>query len=551
MCIFQHQGRTSSKTLSLYRPYSVAWKCGHCHECVKEQRNEWLLRSYFESKDTLDRGGYVLFDTLTHDNEHLHHISEYFPELDFDGMNIKDFSCFDYTDVRKFTNNLWTAIHRLPHMEDYDVKENVKFFLVPEYGHEEPYQDWRGRWRVGTMRPHYHILFYVKDKRLHPGTLIRLIYHIWRRGDTDNHRNGMMYAKQKNIIGRGYTKSTTKNILAVSNYVSKYITKQADYMDKLEARINAVVELLTRQEWQRVFSQPMDSTAHGVVERRLYWQKRKDVERYCSPFHRQSRGFGACALSDEKVYNDIVENMRVVIPDSRFHTKRYNVPKYYMRKLFYKNVVVEERIPVGLQIVAENGRIRRKPVFETIRRYRWVLNDFGKEKYPAIQEARCRANRRRFNDMVLNMDTNACDIVASLLDGRDLQDLSEYVTYYRGRLYDRESVLPTIEQMNEYDINYSPYEDTGLYNNGCSVVRTVHSAVDEELQCIFGDVVDEQLEESYRGFERYMVINEQSDIRFRDFDKLLLLLHSSRDTSDKGKQAYFELVEDLAKRLKG
>ena len=241
MCIFQHQGRTSSKTLSLYRPYSVAWKCGHCHECVKEQRNEWLLRSYFESKDTLEKGGYILFETLTYDEEHLPHISDFFPEV------LDDFSCFNYSDIRKFTNNLWTSLNRLPRMEDYDVKANVKFFLVPEYGHEDIYMDERGRKRRGTMRPHYHVLFYVKDKRLHSGTLIRQIYHIWRRGETDNHHNGMAYAKQKNIIGQGYTKSTTKNILAVSNYVSKYITKQADFMEKIEFRINDTIEYLIKK----------------------------------------------------------------------------------------------------------------------------------------------------------------------------------------------------------------------------------------------------------------------------------------------------------------
>ena len=334
MCLVSRAGRTNSKNLKGFRPYRIGYKCGHCAECIKEKRNEWLLRSYFESKDTLEHDGYILFDTLTYDDEHLPYISRFYPQvLGTDN----DFSCFSYEDVRAFTNLLWTTINRQPRLEDYDVKKNVKFFLVSEYGHEDIYADDFGHVRKGTFRPHYHVLFYVKDRRLHAGTLSRLIYHCWRRGETDNHRNGLVNL-QKNCIGRGFTKDKVRNILAVSNYVSKYITKQGDFMDKVEQRLDFVTEALIRESDAQVYK----DECYRKIDNAFYWDKRDDVRRYVSPFHRQSRGFGLCALKDGDVVDGIVNDLRVVIPDSKHVTKVYGVPLYYMRKLFYRVVTDDD-----------------------------------------------------------------------------------------------------------------------------------------------------------------------------------------------------------------
>ena len=552
MCLVNRQGRTNSKNLKSYRPYHIGYKCGHCAECVREKRNEWLLRSYFESKDTLEKGGYILFETLTYDDLHIPTISRYFPQIEIED----DFTCFSYEDIRKFTNNLWTAINRLPRMEDYDVKQNVKFFLVSEYGHENIYLDDRGRTRKGTMRPHYHVLFYVKDRRLHPGSLVRLIYHIWRRGETDNHRNGMSYCMAKNVIGRGFTKDKVKNIIAVSNYVSKYITKQADYMEKVEQRIDKSVESLINFERRFTYSEE-NIDELGDIDFQAYYNKRKEVIQYISPFHRQSRGFGLSALEDACIYNEILDKLQITIPDTKFKKKTYNVPLYYMRKLFYHTVTDDEG------------------------NYHWILNELGKEKYPQICEKRVFYNTRRYTEWYMNIkiyeDNGLKDIVDSLMDGRTFEDLSKYIVYYRGRLFDRDvefvdeetgelRTLPTIEQVIDFDISYSPLVDTGMYNNGYNIIHKVdlrnvgadeedvefESMFDDFMTSLYGeDWYDDTMDESYKSFECSRVINEKTDYAFRDFDSLINLYALSQSKSAHGKQAYFDLVEELSKKLKG
>ena len=546
MCLLNCQGRTNSKNLASYRPYHIGYKCGHCAECVREKRNEWLLRSYFESMDTIEKGGYILFETLTYDDLYIPTISRFFPQIE------EDFTCFSYDDVRKFTNNLWTAINRLPRMEDYDVKQNVKFFLVSEYGHENIYIDEKGRTRKGTMRPHYHCLFYVKDRRLHPGALVRLIYHLWRRGETDNHCNGMSYCMAKNVIGKGYTKDKVKNVIAVSNYVSKYITKQADYMEKVEQRIDSSIEGLVA--WKRRFIYSEENVSElGNIDFQEYYNMRKEVVRYISPFHRQSRGFGECALDKPEVFNEILEKLQITIPDTKFVKKVYNVPLYYMRKLFYTTITDDEG------------------------NYHWVLNNLGKEHYSQICDKKVFYNTRRYNDWYLNIKGDLKELVDQLLDGRTFEDLSKYIVYYRGRVFDRDAefvdeetgelkTLPSIAQVIDFDINYSPLMDTGIYNNGYNIIHKVDlrnvgaddsddefdSMIDDFFTSLYGeDWYDSTMDESYKSFECSRVINEKTDYEFRDFDSLMNLYSLSQSRSAVGKQAYFDLVEQLSKKLKG
>lgn len=546
MCLLNRQGRTNSKNLASYRPYHIGYKCGHCAECVREKRNEWLLRSYFESMDTIERGGYILFETLTYDDLHIPTISRFFPQIK------EDFTCFSYDDVRKFTNNLWTAINRLPRLEDYDVKQNVKFFLVSEYGHENVYIDEKGRTRKGTMRPHYHMLVYVKDRRLHPGALVRLIYHLWRRGETDNHRNGMSYCMAKNVIGKGYTKDKVKNVIAVSNYVSKYITKQADYMEKVEQRIDSSIEGLVA--WKRRFTYSEDNVSElGNIDFQEYYNMRKEVVRYISPFHRQSRGFGECALAKSEVFNEILDKLQITIPDTKFVKKVYNVPLYYMRKLFYTTITDDEG------------------------NYHWVLNSLGKEHYPQICDKKVFYNTRRYNDWYFNIKGDLKDLVDQLLDGRTFEDLSKYIVYYRGRVFDRDAefvdeetgelkTLPSIAQVIDFDINYSPLMDTGIYNNGYNIIHKVDLRnvgaddsddefdimIDDFFTSLYGeDWYDSTMDESYKSFECSRVINEKTDYEFRNYDSLMNLYSLSQSRSAVGKQAYFDLVEELSKKLKG
>lgn len=539
MCLFQKETRTNSKYLSSYKRYHVGFRCGHCAECLTQIRMEYLMRSYFEAKDTLENHGkgYALFETLTYDDDHINHISKFFPDVllvqdelqqeEYERAKIEnrkpkeidlDFTCFNYGDIRQFTNNLWTKISR--EYPDFDAQKNMKFFLVSEYGHEDTYYDDNGRVRKGTFRPHYHVIFYVKNPILFPSELIRLIHETWQYGITDcwyqceNPKGiGRRACLEKNVIGKSYHRNTKKDMLSVSGYVSKYITKQADFMEKVEGRINQTINALMRT------SDNLHSDS--------YYALREQVVRYISPFHRQSRGFGLCALSDEKVYKEIIELGKIMMPDRKKVEKPYNVPMYYMRKMFYKTVKDEEG------------------------KYFWVLNDLGKEQYPIIMQRRKDAVAERYFNWFQNCNGKVREAVLDCLQGRSWSDFADYVTYYRGRLVDDSYfrvdeetgeviTLPTIDEIINYDINYNPLEHTELYNSDFSIVRLWHAPK-------YSFMDDEWFETEYRDFERNHIVNENTFYEFRYFDQIIDLYNSMENAKRNARQEKFDEEERLKK----
>ena len=559
MCLFQKETRTNSKYLSPYRRYHVGFRCGHCAECLTQIRLEYLMRAYFQAKDTVNQG-YILFDTLTYDDEHINHISKFFPQIlkyDEKGKVTNpedDFTCFHYGDVRQFTNNLWTKISR--EFPEFDSKENMKFFLASEYGHEDAYYDCNGRLRKGTFRPHYHVLFYVKQSQaslLPPMTLINLIEDTWQYGMTDAwyqcyHKKGKgkLWCMQHNVIGKGYQRNTKKDMLSVSGYVSKYITKQADFMKEVESRIDKTVKRLIASEidftydeinryfrYQHEYFQNKykngdtdfsDYLPDNIVLtfdlNKRYYDLRERVVRYVSPFHRQSRGFGLCALSDEKVYKEIIELGKIMMPDRKKVEKPYNVPMYYMRKMFYKTVKDEEG------------------------KYFWVLNDLGKEQYPTIMQRRKDAVAERYFNWFQNCNGKVREAIIDCMQGRTWSDLADYVTYYRGRLIDESYfrvdeetgevlTLPTIDEIIKYDINYNPLEHTETYNSDVSMVRLWHAPK-------YSFMEDEWFETEYRDFERNHIVNENTCYEFRYFDQIIDLYNSMENAKRNARQENFD-----------
>ena len=197
MCLAPIKIKIKSKRISQNHSQKL-WievPCGHCAECMQLKRDQWYLRNYWHSKECFDKGGYVLFDTLTYDDEHLPHISDFFPEVK--GTNL-DYSCFCYDHYKNFMKRLRTNLCRGAFEPEYlemkrlrnerkhysrkskeyadltyeiecldgirktfPVAKSLNAFCVTEYGDEGYYRDDRGRMRKATFRPHYHLLFYV------------------------------------------------------------------------------------------------------------------------------------------------------------------------------------------------------------------------------------------------------------------------------------------------------------------------------------------------------------------------------------------------------
>ena len=123
MCLQPITIRNPTKYLYKQGGQKLIYKvpCGKCAECVSQKRNEWLFRAYQQAKTTLNKGGYLYFDTLTYDNANLPHISDY---IDCKEYNIRDFSTFNHDHFKLF-------LKRLRRKLEYNHGNNeFKYFLT-------------------------------------------------------------------------------------------------------------------------------------------------------------------------------------------------------------------------------------------------------------------------------------------------------------------------------------------------------------------------------------------------------------------------------------
>ena len=158
---------------------------------------------------------------------------------------------------------------------EHGIKQRAfRYFYVSEYGHEH-------------KRPHYHILFFVSS--ILPYTdLKKYIKEEWIHGFTDLNSVKFSY--------RGIVKS-----LFCCQYVAKYVTKP-------------------------------DSFIYELYESMKYDISLEDFRKHFAPFHQQSTGFGESLLFDSKNLENFKEMFCV------FNRKRFTLPMYYIRRLYYKLV---------------------------------------------------------------------------------------------------------------------------------------------------------------------------------------------------------------------
>ena len=291
--------------------------CNKCSECVQNSRNEWYFRGFQQVTETLSKGGYILFDTLTYSDEHLPHLSDF---VDISSYDISDFSCFNHKHFKLFLKNLRR------HLEYHHLNSDFKYFLTSEYGVDERY----------THRPHYHILFYISSG-VNPLTFSRLISKCWRYGRTDGIKyNSLKYVAQHiygNDVGFGPNRSFDV-LTSVCMYVSKYVTKSSKFQSEVDNRIDALRSYIKDDD------------------------KLKELKRNIGMFHRQSQNFGAFYLQNmDSDQEKLLYENKCSMKDKDKVVKTYPLPLYYKRKLFYVNKKRDDN-----------------------RRY-WELTDFGKQWY--------------------------------------------------------------------------------------------------------------------------------------------------------------------------
>lgn len=280
-------------------PAFIQVPCGHCRSCMERKKDDWFIRANAEYKRCINKGGYVLFPTLTYNDFNL---PQWFdPEYNF--------TCpiFDKSHFVSFRNKLRVYLKRF----DIDLTgdDSLRYFYCTEYGGKKG-------------RPHIHVLLFI-PKNVSLSLMKRLVKKAWIYGFVRYSPSGDCIKSSKGI-----------------SYVMKYLSKDMawlkeygifDYMKKLEE----------------------DCDTTDLVKKRYSEVKLKLFKR-SMPHHCQSMGFGSSfEVTDDMFVNDSISASDIGLYGKKFI---YHVPDYYKRKFLYdfrkdENVfVINQR---GLELMAK------------------------------------------------------------------------------------------------------------------------------------------------------------------------------------------------------
>lgn len=328
----------------------------------------------------------------------------------------------------------------------FNVKGNLKYFITSEFGGK-------------THRPHYHVIFFVSIPNLNVRIFWRALNKAWIYGIIDRFKTC-----QNRVV----------NSSAALNYVAKYVGKD--------------------QEWNE----------NGMSEQQKVLF-RKDIEQF-QPFHLQSQGFGANFLNFVSL--DSIINKGIIELKEKGFIKRFQLPRYYQRKLFYYFDKDDE------------GKVH------------WHLNDFGKEYKVNRLDEKIDSCEKQFRDIYYNLGYLYKDSkfqVDAYLDNRSFRDLATYVVVYRNKLWCSDDLeLPNYKDFYRMSLNEDDYYNP-FYTD---------------------DIKENRYNREY--FKGYTITekNIKYQDRFYNFDKLLKLLRRLNEKISIEKEKQDREREELRSRLK-
>lgn len=550
-----------SKRISKFggQNFSLEVPCGQCAECKEMMRTSWYFRTYYHCKEIYNKNGYVYFDTLTYSTDNLPHVQDICDKV----SNENNFPCFNVAHYRRFILDLRQYLKRHGYE---DVR--MDYFMTSEYGLNP--KDGK------TFRPHYHILFFIdcsnSDKKLSPYELSELVAKFWKYGRTD----GLPYKDhsyvKKHIYGKCYTRDFV-HMRAVCNYVSKYVTKDSDFQGEIERRLLSIFEEL-------------DDPRMSYHMKKKYKDKYKEIKRSIDQFHRQSHHFGEYFLADPEVdFKEVLKTGMMSMPDKNSIVKHAPLDSYYIRKMFYE-----------------------KKTDETGNQY-WTLTDLGKrwKLERLLQSIDRMANK--YDETFMNIpywygSEKADELMnkaVKYLDGRNFKDFAVYLLLYKGKtrfnlrennlvLPDKNSLSPfeedlsvwmnfvmsDVHEMKEEDclFNYSSQSDKYRFDGNMfisdknlgnkdagyvSELRSVYDTYgyDDWCDCYRGTFIQAVNKARAQGYYGNLIsqkdfvirycINENSDYRFRNFDKLYSLFKTIQMDRSEHKQRLFDHLESVKK----
>lgn len=458
--------------------YLISVKCGHCSECLRDLSNEWYYRSWYEFNDTCQNGGYVLFDTLTYRNKHLPHLSDF---MDVERGSKMDFPCFNHEHFRLFF--VW--LRRYLTKKGYDVNGKLTYLLTSEYGSDDRY----------SHRPHYHILFYVKNSSLPSLVLSSAISKCWRFGRTD----GVAYHGRQYVLSkRVYRNSDTQNVQFVCKYVSKYLQKSSKFQKEIDKRVTYV------------FYKHAESLPDGWIFSEEGKKYKRDLLRQVNQFHRQSQHFGESALSDMDILSLMNNGGFLTMPDYEKVVLRIPLPTYYKRKIFY------ELVSYG------SGRRSRS----------WQLNELGK----SFASKREKLSIEYFTRKLRELAQRACP---SSYPVSLLASTAEYVCLRQGRLRGRHEIVNLTDKQN-LPLHYNYVTSSDKINFGRRFVSDCYLGVNDEY---FGTIVP------YSAYFLRDFVAENTQYE-SEFENILSSLYHPLLEHNQRKQDLFDYQQELRNKLK-
>ena len=412
--------------------------CGHCGECLDQKMKNYIVRTYYQYIDTVEKkGGFCFFQTYTFSEENV---------TKFHGL-----TCFDSHKYRRFSKNLRNLLRNRFGSDSYG---KLKTFFVSEYGGE-------------TARAHHHALHFVEIPGCTPEIFNECVNKAWDYGMTQTNNPYKSHGKPNEYYNRPDLCVVTRHDAII--YVSKYTNKDFDFLVILN-KLPKDHEFVQWFQHRRYLKYLCESLSYVPVEdpsevldiipdddtsllteiqfnmfypfKKVSYQDiyqvldRSDFNRFM-PFNRLSQAFGI-SLCDEDL--ETLMKGRVLLPDNDKGVLEYKLPMYIDRKLFYDydpttklftlNELGKKMKVVRTEINSDYVVNQMSGFFST-----WYLN-----LRPEVKDNIFNSLQLRVNSSLETPD-DVSDFVSDCLDGRDWTDYVNYILVYKNMLLPKENVL--------------------------------------------------------------------------------------------------------------
>lgn len=248
--------------------------CGKCVCCAKRRQNDWSIRLYEESKDWL----HMDFVTFTYNDSSLPTVTD----IDYLTGELLCLSTLRMKDLSDAIKRFRTRYYR-----QYGEVLELKYFACSEYGSR------------GSLRPHYHCLFFYSCDPVR----MKALYNDWRLSF------GFVMDKTVGLMSSDKQK--------VSIYVSKYLTKGffCSRRDDIEAGLieaprYVMSKGIGKGYVDRMYDYHRNCDVHTMVDRMFY--SFGDKFRYSLPRYYKDHFYHKFTKDYTVDYEYTFENLRQV-----------------------------------------------------------------------------------------------------------------------------------------------------------------------------------------------------------------------------------------------